>query len=112
MTIVTALPRNQAIIDFYDLPAGNSYKKTGIKFGHGEHRIKAMIYKYARGIMRTRSQQMLLSASTNKTFCPEDLGLIHIKPCEKCGIPLVGPVENGTGAITCGLCVAWIARAA
>ena len=110
MTITTALARNQAIIDFYD--SGNSYKKTGIKFSHGEHRIRAMIYTFAPEIMRTRSEQMKLSASANKTFCPEDLDLIHIEPCEKCGIPLVGPIENGDAAITCGLCVAWMKRAA
>ena len=105
--IATALRRNQAIIDFY--AAGNSYKKTGIKFGHGEHRIRAMIYTFAPEIMRTRSEQMKLSASANKIFCPEDLGLTDIGPCAVCGIPLVGNCRTRK-LQTCGLCLA--ARAA
>ena len=107
MTIATALPRNQAIIDFY--VAGNSYKKTGLEFSHGEHRIRAMIYTYAPEVMRTKTEQMKLSGSTNKTFCPEDLGLVEIGPCKVCGIPLVGKQKTKMSQ-TCGLCVA--ARAA
>ncbi len=110
MTIVTALPRNQAIIDFY--AAGNSYKQTGITFSHRQHRIPAMIYRYEPGIMRTKSEQLVLSAQRNKSFCLDDLDQVALGPCLKCRTPVVGPIENGTAAITCGLCVAWIARAA
>ena len=103
MTIVTALPRNQAIIDFY--AAGNSYKKTGITFSHGEHRIRAMIYKYEPGIMRTKSEQLVLSAQSNKSFCLEDLDQVALGPCAACGCEHVGREKTPKPRV-CGLCVA------
>ena len=109
MTIAT-LPRHQGMIDSY--AGGASYKTVSREFKVGEHRLKAMIFKYEPDICRTRSEQGTLSASDNKTFCPEDLDQVKLDPCLACGTPLVGLIENGTDAITCGLCVAWIARAA
>ena len=110
MTLATALPRDQAIIDRY--VEGASYKTLAREFRHGEHRIRAMIYTYAPEIMRTRSEQAALAAKmyqANRTFCPEDLGLTEIGPCAACGIPLVG--RRKTNRLqTCGLCQA--ARAA
>ena len=112
MTIATALPRHQGMIDMY--AGGASYKTVSRAFRVGEHRLKAMIKKYDPDICRTRSEQGALSASANKTFCLEDLGQVALKkPCFECRTPLVGPIENGTAvSITCGLCVAWIARVA
>ncbi len=110
MTIATALPRDQAIIDRY--VEGASYKRVAREFHHGEHRIRAMIYTYAPEIMRTRSEQAAIAAkinSTIRTFCPEDLGLTAIGPCAVCGIELVGQRKTKM-AQTCGLCRA--ARAA
>jgi hypothetical protein len=110
MTIATALPRNQVIIDMY--AAGASYKTLAREFQHGERRIRAMICKYAPELMRTRCEQASLAAKMNpaiRAFCPEDLGLIEIGPCAACGIELVGRRQTKE-LQTCGLCMA--ARAA
>ncbi len=111
MTIIVPLQRHQGMIDMY--ASGTSYKATACEFHVGEHSLKDMIYKYEPGIIRTRSEQANLSANTNRAFCLADLDQVSIKkPCLKCRTPVVGPIENGTAAITCGLCVAWIARVA
>ena len=110
---MTALPRNQAAIDFY--AAGNSYKRTARKYKRDEHRIRDMIEREAPEILRTKGEQLKLNArmsySSGYSFTLEDLGLVHIGPCanKRCRIPLVGKVKTEK-LQTCGLCVA--ARAA
>ena len=72
---MTALPKNQAVIDAY--AAGTSYKTLARLHHRGEHRIRDMIHRHAPSLMRTRSEQASLAARVNpaiRAFCPEDLG--------------------------------------
>ncbi len=108
---MTALPKNQAVIDAY--AAGTSYKTLARLHHRGEHRIRDMIYLHAPSLMRTRSEQASLAARINpaiRAFCPEDLGLVWIGLCKKCGIELVGKTKTKRRQ-TCGLCRAWKASA-
>lgn len=101
---MTALPKNQAMIDTY--ARGASYKTVGRIYHHGEHRVRDMIYREAPELMRTRSEQASLAARIApaiRAFCPEDLGLVSIGPCRKCGIELVGKIRTKRRQI-CGLC--------
>ncbi len=107
MTIVTPLQRHQGMIDMY--AGGASYKVVSRNFHVGEHRLKAMIYRYEPGIIRTRSQQANLSAKIDRAFCLADLDQVALGPCASCGCEHVGKVKTCKPQ-TCGLCVA--ARAA
>ncbi len=104
------IPRNQDIIDAY--ASGLSYKRVSRMFLHGEHGVRAMIYRYAPEIMRTRSEQAKLSGLHGpalRLFSPADLGLVACGPCKSCGIELVGKTEKRR---TCGLCLDYERRAA
>ncbi len=106
------IPRNQAIIDAYALPSGLSYKRVSRVFHRGEHAVRAMIERYAPEIMRTRSEQAMLSGLFGpalKPFCLADLGLVACGPCKSCKIELVGKTDE---LRTCGLCLAYARRAA
>ena len=108
---MTPLLKNQAAIDFY--AAGNSYKTTAREFKRSEHRIRDMIKRFKPQIMRSKAEQLKISAkapnSSGYSFTLEDLGLVHIGPCTSCKIPLVGKTKTNRRPI-CGLCKA--ARAA
>ncbi len=104
------IPRNQDIIDAY--ASGLSYKRVSRMFHHGEHGVRAMIYRYVPEIMRTRSEQAMmvgLFGPALKPFCLDDLGLVACGPCKSCGIPLVGKTEKRQ---TCGLCLDYERRTA
>ena len=104
---MTALPKNQAIIDAY--AAGVSYKRLARLYHRGEHRIRDMIYNHAPWLMRTRSEQASLAAHINpaiRAFCPDDLGLVKIGPCRKCGTELIGKIKTKRRQ-ACGLCKAY-----
>ena len=104
---MTALPKDQAVIDAY--AAGTSYKTLSRLHHRGEHRIRDMISTYAPWLMRTRSEQASLAAHVNpaiRAFCPEDLGLVVVGPCKKCGIELIGKTKTKRRQ-TCGLCKAF-----
>ena len=88
MTIATALPRNQAIIDMY--AEGASYKTVGRAFHHGEGRIRNMIHKHAPEIKRTKPEQLQFSAKNKKSFCLADLDQVELGPCAVCGTEHVG----------------------
>jgi hypothetical protein len=97
--------KDQAIINAY--AAGDSYKTVSRKHHHGEEYVRRMIRVHAPELRRTRNEQCALSMLNNPTpraFAPEDLGLMDIGRCKKCGVPLVGTRKTKRHQ-TCGLCL-------
>ncbi len=104
------IPRNQDAINAY--ASGLSYKRVSRMFHHGEHGVRAMIERYAPELMRTRSEQAMMSGLSGpalRPFCLDDLGLVACGRCKSCKIELVGKTQERR---ICGLCLDYQRRAA